>query len=230
MTLDAQALPPKMLGVWTRILRRASSLSQDALAEASGLTVRTIQRIESGERASVTTRRCLARGLGYDSPYIFDDPAFVGTVTGFFETLQTSQINAEEARHPDHIKLEVTPIANGVGIAGLIGCCDAWVFHCDESASPEAQADAASFFDNLQDYGDIWSELSHGDRLEAQTSFGEMLDGLASLGLRTYQAMRPTRMVGANWTNQTPISFKIGYVTIVPAPQELSHILVPKRS
>lgn len=230
MTLDTQAIPPKMLGDWTRILRMTSKLSQDALAEASGLTARTIQRVESGERASLTTRRCLARGLGYDDPDIFDDPAFVGTVTGFFESLQASQIKAEEALHPDHIKLEVTPTANGAGIAGLIGCCNAWVFHCDESASPEAQAEAAALFDNLQDYGDIWSELSHGDRLEAQRSFGAMLDGLASMGLRAYQAMRPTRMVGANWTNNTPISFTIGYVTIVPAEQELSHILVPKRS
>lgn len=228
MTIDAQALPPNLLGFWTRTLRLASNLSQDALAELSGLTVRTIQRVEAGGRASLTTRRCLARGLGYDNPDIFDDPEFVGTVTGVMEELRADRIKAEEARHPDHIKLEASPALTGAALGGLIDRCDAWVFHCDEQASAEGQAEAASLFDNLQDYGDIWSELPPSGRIEAQTSFTAMLGALAAHGLQAYQAVRATRLAPVS-NEQPPILFTIGYVTVVPGGQTLSYILVPKQ-
>lgn len=228
MTINTQALPPKLLGFWARTLRVASNLSQEALAAASGLTVRTIQRVESGERANLTTRRCLARGLGYDNPDIFDDPAFVATVTEVMDSLRADQIEAEEARHPDHIKLEVAPVTTGAALGGQIDRCDAWVFHCDELASPEGQAEAASLFDNLQDYGDIWSEIPHSARLEAHGSFSAMLEALAEHGLRAYQATRAARLAPVA-KDQASLPFTIGYVTVVPAGQTLSHILVPKR-
>ena len=229
MTIDMQALPPKLLGFWARTLRVASNLSQEALAAASGLTVRTIQRVESGERASLTTRRCLARGLGYDNPNVFDDPAFVATVTEFMESLRAGQIEAEEARHPDHIKLEVAPVMTGAVLGGQIDRCDAWVFHCDEQATPEGQAEAASLSDNLQDYGDIWPELPPSARLDAQNSFSAMLDVLAEHELRAYQAIRAAHLAPAA-KDQAPLPFTIGYVTVVPAGQTLTHILVPKRA
>jgi len=41
-------------------LRRQRNWSQEQLAEMSGLSVRTVQRIESGNRASLETLKCLA--------------------------------------------------------------------------------------------------------------------------------------------------------------------------
>lgn len=124
MTIDTQVLPPTVLAFWTRTLRMASNLSQDALAEAAGLTIRTIQRVESGERTSLTTRRCLARGLGHDNPETFDDPAFVSTVTRLMGSIKADQIRAEEARYPDHIKVVVSSTENGAALGGLIDGTD----------------------------------------------------------------------------------------------------------
>lgn len=47
-------------------LRIGRHLSQDQLAEMSGLNVRTIQRIESGQNASLETLKCLAAALDVD--------------------------------------------------------------------------------------------------------------------------------------------------------------------
>jgi transcriptional regulator with XRE-family HTH domain len=228
MSIDTQLVPPKMLGVWVRILRHASQLSQDALAVASGLTVRTVQRVEAGERASVTTRRCLARGLGYDNLDIFDDPNFVSTVTHLFTSLHAAQV-AEKGRYADHIKLAVEPVSTGTAFAALIGQIDAWVVHCDEAASPEAQQEAATLFDLGQDYGDIWQEISHSARVDAQSTFGDALESLYRRGMRVYQAKRPTQLLGPPGGTKTPVRFVIGYVTVVSEDQELSHILVPKQ-
>lgn len=47
-------------------LRISRHLSQEQLAEMSGLSVRTIQRIESGQKASLESQKCLAAALDID--------------------------------------------------------------------------------------------------------------------------------------------------------------------
>ncbi len=49
-------------------LRLSRHLSQEQLAEMSGLNVRTIQRIESGHKASVESLKCLAAVFEVDIP------------------------------------------------------------------------------------------------------------------------------------------------------------------
>ena len=47
-------------------LRISLHLSQEQLAQMSGLNVRTIQRIESGKNASLESLKCLAAALEVD--------------------------------------------------------------------------------------------------------------------------------------------------------------------
>lgn len=47
-------------------LRLSRHLSQEQLAQMSGLNVRTIQRIESGQKASLESLKCLAAALDVD--------------------------------------------------------------------------------------------------------------------------------------------------------------------
>lgn len=49
-------------------LRISRHLSQEQLAQMSGLNVRTIQRIESGQKASVESLKCVAAVLEVDIP------------------------------------------------------------------------------------------------------------------------------------------------------------------
>lgn len=229
MTPHDQHLDPKLLGFWTRMLRLSSNLSQDALAAASGLTTRTIQRVESGARANLTTRRCLARGLGYDDAGIFDDPQFVKTVTSLVEAIATTHIREVEESHPDHARLEVAPLGRGAALVRLIDGSDAWCFDCDDAAAPAAQQEAACLFDNLRDYGDVWVELSHVDRLQAEQTFEEMLRSLARQGVRVYGAKRASRFTATNCLDGPELALTIAYVFVFPAEREISYVLVPKR-
>ena len=52
-----------LLGKRIRTLRRINDLSQEQLAQMSGLNVRTVQRIESGQNASLESLKCLASVL-----------------------------------------------------------------------------------------------------------------------------------------------------------------------
>ncbi|WP_105254209.1 helix-turn-helix domain-containing protein [Pseudoalteromonas sp. T1lg75] len=47
-------------------LRLSRQLSQEQLAQMSGLNVRTVQRIESGANASLESQKCLAAALNVD--------------------------------------------------------------------------------------------------------------------------------------------------------------------
>ncbi|WP_442855148.1 helix-turn-helix domain-containing protein [Colwellia sp. TT2012] len=49
-------------------LRISRHFSQEQLAQMSGLNVRTIQRIESGQNASLESLKCLASVLDVDIP------------------------------------------------------------------------------------------------------------------------------------------------------------------
>jgi transcriptional regulator with XRE-family HTH domain len=227
MSLYAQTMPPKTLAIWVRALRTASDMSQDALAEAAGITERTVQRVEKSGRASKMTRHNLARGLGYENHDIFDDPTFVAMAIDALHETFAKLRKAEEANYPDHVKLPARPVNKGTQIAGLFGLCDAWVYDCDDSASDEGQNASAVLFDNVQDYGDIWSDLPPSARLKASEAFNEMLADIAGHGLHVYQAVRSAHFALMQ-ADQEPMPFKIGYLTVVPSGQAPSHFLVPK--
>lgn len=230
MTVDTHSLPPKMLGFWVRMLRQTQDLSQDALAVASGLTIRTIQRVEAGAQASLTTRRCLARGLGYPNVDVFDDPSFIANVTSFLEAQQAAVLRAEEARYPDHLKLETVELTSGAQLAELVGRVSAWVFNCDDDVTEAGHAMAATLFDMLRDYLDIWEDLSHSNRLETHRDFSELLAGMSEHGVRAYHAIRKTSIVGRSWADKTPMAVTIGYICVLPEDQKAMHLMVPKWS
>lgn len=71
---DSETFSSHELADMVKLLRIGRNWSQEQLAEISGLTVRTIQRVERGETSSFDTRRALARA--FDAPDIdcFNNP------------------------------------------------------------------------------------------------------------------------------------------------------------
>lgn len=223
------ALDPKTLGFWAKCIRETSHWSQEALAASAGLDVRTIQRIEAGKSVSITTRRALARGLGYENQDIFQDPTFIATVHGLLNDLQAGNRERLEAQFPDHMRLPVTRVANGDALGRLADVSEATLLNADESLSPEATEIAASLFDYLRDIVDISADASFSDKLAYNKDMDAMLRSLEGLGASAYSAIRSTKMVGAFWANKTPIPITIGYLTVVPSDRPITEILVPRR-
>ena len=68
-------------------LRLSRHLSQEQLAQMSGLNVRTIQRIESGHKASVESLKCLAAVFEVDIPTLNQETFMIDKTTSNWQTL-----------------------------------------------------------------------------------------------------------------------------------------------
>jgi transcriptional regulator with XRE-family HTH domain len=222
-------LEPKILGFWIRCIREAQHMSQDALAVSSGLDVRTIQRIEAGNAVSVTTRRCLARGLGYDNPDIFDDPEFAANVHSVLEGAQTINQEALDKQHPEHVRVKTERVPNGAALGRFADLANAVMLTADDDISPEAKRAAAALFDYIRDLLDIGDDASCSDKLEYHESLESMLRDLEEMGTAAYSAFRHVKLTGENWSNKTPLQLTIGYLTVVPTQKALDAMFVPRR-
>jgi transcriptional regulator with XRE-family HTH domain len=97
-------LDPKILGFWVRCLREAQHISQDALAVLSGVDIRTVQRMEAGNAVAVTSRRCIAKALGFEKADIFDDPEFIADVHRLLDGLRKINEESLDKQHPEHVQ------------------------------------------------------------------------------------------------------------------------------
>ena len=68
-------------------LRLSRNLSQEQLANMSGLNVRTIQRIESGQKASTESVKCIAAALDVDISTLNKESYVVDTHSPHWKTL-----------------------------------------------------------------------------------------------------------------------------------------------
>jgi hypothetical protein len=199
------------------------------LAASCGLDVRTIQRIEGGHAASVTTRRCLARGLGYENPDIFDDPEFTLAVHHVLEGAQTINQEAIEKQHPEHIRVKTERVQNGETLGRFADAANAVLLNADDEIPHKAKQVAAELFDYIRDLLDVAGEASFSDKLSYNEDLEKMLRELEGLGSAAYAAFRSVKATGDNWVDTTPIAFRIGYLTVVPAQKRLTDMFVPRR-
>ena len=222
-------LPPEILGFWTKCIRTSLHWSQEALAANCNLTARTIQRIEAGEPSTITTRRSLARGLGYENPDVFDDPESIVAILKLLDGAQSQKVEDFHKQFPEHVPIATKRVENGEALATLAGNSDASLFHCDEAISLEAKEQAAHLFDYLRDVADVWDDISFSDRLGYTQDMEKMLRELEGLNVHVYEASRSTKMVGVHWENKTPIPLTIGYLVIAPKGKDIAQLMVPKR-
>lgn len=220
-------IDPKLLGFWARCVREAQHLSQEALAEAAGITVRTVQRFEAGETVQIGSRRSLAKALGYGDQDTFDDPKFSATVLGFFDDLKAFQQKQVDDRHPDQMRLPAQLVCSGEDAIQFTLGNDAVCFDISPDLNRETKAIAATFADYVRDVGEL-DDLSAASGLTFANEFDDMLKALKAEGAIVYTAKHDRKFVGENWAEKTPMSMTLGYLVIVAATKKLEHLYVPR--
>lgn len=87
-------------------LRESQRLTQEELSQKSGLSVRTIQRIESGQKPKGYTLKALSQALGVDESY-FEDKARAKSLQA--DTESDFQTNLEAQKWTKIINLSALP-------------------------------------------------------------------------------------------------------------------------
>lgn len=222
-------LDSKLLGFWARCVRETQHLSQEALAEAAGITVRTVQRFEAGEGVQIGSRRSLAKALGYDNQDIFDDPKFATTVLGFFDDIKAFQQKQVDDQHPDQMRLPAQLVSCGEEATRFAEGNDAAMFDISPDLNRETKEVAAAFADYLRDVGEL-VDVSVAHRQGFANELDDMLKTLKAEGATVYTAKHDRKFVGENWADKTPMTMTLGYLVVVPSTKKLDDLFVPRKA
>lgn len=151
-----------------RRLRAQKAWTQPELAEASGITIRTVQRLEAGQSVSAETLKRVAKAFGVP-----------------LETLQSPSDQEAQSNATGEFLPRIT---NGADLAAIIADIYALGPSYDTPKDAEEAERIAGFVRLLQDYGDIWNDLEAADHVHATWALQQELDTLESSGLWVFGA------------------------------------------
>ncbi|CAN7365503.1 helix-turn-helix domain-containing protein [Paraburkholderia terricola] len=143
---QARLLTPNELALLIEVFREMRQWSQEQLAAISGLNVRTIQRAEKGEPASLDTRRALARAFEFEDIDALSEPFMIPT--------EDDLKAAKEKFDRDHITLTATPMTTGKQLAKLAESCTMDLSEPAFALTREADEAFATLVDYFRDYRD----------------------------------------------------------------------------
>lgn len=158
--------------------------SQEQLAEISGLSARTVQRVEEGAASSLDTRRALAVAFGFEDVDAFSKPYVIPTA---------EEIAAEKERFDkEHVTLKATRVASGKQLASLAVDANGWLFSEGASLSGAAEEAFAGLSDYCRDFAECSELYSATDRLGVHEELDAYLTTLAAEGICLVSATRST--------------------------------------
>jgi transcriptional regulator with XRE-family HTH domain len=228
MTTAPTLIDPKTLGFWVRCIREAQHMSQDALAEGANIDVRTIQRLEAGQAVNLTSRRRIARALGYDRPDVFDEPDFAAQVHKLLSHAKSIRQEAHDNQHPEHMRVPVERVISGTALVSFAETSNAVSLHADDDLPTATKRTAATLFDYIRDLVDVAADSSFSQKIAYGEDLDALLRDLKKLDVALYSAFRQCRMTNDSWADKTPIPMKIGYFTVLPIDRIITDIFVPK--
>lgn len=168
---------PIFIAEQMRSLRKRHGLTQDNLAEAAGLTTRTIEKLESGKhRPEEQTLRSIARALQIDVR------VFVRPSPG-----EQERVSAELERAARKVVLvETRPIHTASDFLGNFDAQDA--FRIDMSAVEDdaALGIAGALGDWIRDLGDVWVDCYPSQRIDYARQVAELCGQLRARGYGCY--------------------------------------------
>ena len=202
---------PDIIAYIVKQMRTNLEWKQFTLADEAGVTGRTIERIEAGERVSDDTLNKIAKALKLREN-TFTEPRYCHSA----EELEEMAKKAKE----DYTTTELHDLTSEGELETLL---DAHAHLVDGSAVDESMAEnIAALKDHVQDCGDIYSDVPHTSRLE----FRRYLLGM----IREIKAGGYT----ARWGRyRSDDGFNTGVLVFLKTPdlqkpEHFRHIIVPR--
>lgn len=200
--MNAIERDPEHIARVVKTLRRSLGLTQENLADAAGVSTRTIEKIETGcHRPDEQTLRSLARATGADIA-VFAKPS---------DADMAALKNEVERLQHKALLVKTRPIRTLADFRREFGHGDA--LHIDSSAveGDEAIDVCASLADYLRDLGDIWDEVYEADRVKMGREIIENCAHLEELGYSVFMGAYRERL---RETRKSDLVFKVTLVSV----------------
>lgn len=170
---EYRCLTPQEIGGAVAMLRKQAGMKQITLALEAGVTERTVQRIENGDKVNDDSLRRVAKA------FRMDQESFIGPRV----VLSKEEAWKEAAKALERLKLidahRFATLKDAEAVLGTHG-----MVVDDHFVTDDAATEAAEFKDLLQDWSDIYSALlSNTEKLDACRS---LLSGAQRLEAKGY--------------------------------------------
>lgn len=184
-------------------LRAQFNWSQVNLAEYSGVSERTIQRLEKDGTAEYDTLLAVANAFKVDVEFLKFKP----------EDLPTEE-DLQKLLKEFHFLQEVK--TGKVMMDFVVGN------HAMHSDHPQPKTDEeasmfGAFFENCQDWGDIWGDIPQGGRMDAIMAIHQQIEELNAAGFSIFSETRKMKMVSQEKDKEP---FRFNTVTIMITPSD----------
>jgi transcriptional regulator with XRE-family HTH domain len=195
---------PQYVADRTRYLREVLGLKQESLAEAAGLTVRTIQNVESGRHMpDEQTLKAIARATDVDVSYF---------------TKPTPEAEARDKAAMEHAKkhTDIVPIAPVRSVADFLAAFNgnqALRFDLSAVNDDAALKVASAMHDWVDDLMLAWSDFSATDQFEYAKTFLDYCEDLEAHGYVYLAGRHKERLRGAG------ITAHVGVICLLPREQ-----------
>jgi transcriptional regulator with XRE-family HTH domain len=219
-------LTPQELGLLCKLQRDWRGWSQDTLAEISGLTVRTIQRVEAALPVSLDTRRALARAWSAPDIDCLNKPTIFPTMEEVEELERKGRENLATQFHV----IDVAP-TDGRGIVRAMRGTEALMATLADGLEAERaiEDEFARLSDYLRDLLDIADEVPATDLLAFGDEMQGMIAELARRGVTIMTGNKTLPFVATVRVEKVPVTWRVMYLFGARKGQEPKQLHVDKR-
>lgn len=206
--METMERDPRFIADQMKFIRKMHRLTQENLADAAGISSRTIEKIESGRhRPDEQTLRSIARAVQLDVS-IFEKPS----------------PEQEERQRADMLravrKTVVAPISPVRTASDFLRAFEQReAFRIDTSAVTEEAAldTAAAMADWIRDMGDVWEECYMSQRVEYAREFVKLCQQIEGMGYVCYMGSHRQQL---RQKDGSRVIFTVGLMTVLPKDVE----------
>lgn len=218
---EPRKFTPEELAAVIKIMRTERGWSQEVLADLCRVDVRTIQRLESGEKVGEGSLRAIARAFGYQDIDFFNKAHAIPT-QGDIEA-------AEQRFHEENLLLDAIVATTGRELASAFAETTMDASNPAVELAPSAAEDFARLVDYLRDFRDIAPDIGEVEKLTYYEDINGILMQLNAAGVDVCFSSRDVKLVGVHWKDKTPWAVKIMYLSAFTRGKTPGKMAVPKR-
>ncbi len=213
-------LTPDELAAFVKLYRQLRQWSQEQLADISGLSARTIQRVERGDPSDLDTRRAIARAFEFEDIDVLNKPFNIPTA---------EELAAEKEKFErEHVTLKAHPIGTGKQLADLVETTNMDLSTPAFDLGREADEEFAALIDYFRDYRDCADLYSEVQKFEVYDEMQSHMDRLKDLGVSLCYAVRKLQVKVNGAPETKPLPATALYVVAFPLGKEPDSFMTPK--